>query len=72
MNFYVDYLEFFGYKRQLHIDRVRYTRGDKIYEQILLRESYRGTVQPKYSGSKKVESRGRHKEKKLPTRRKND
>ena len=41
MNFYVDYLEFFGYKRQLHIDRVRYTRGDKIYEQILLRESYR-------------------------------
>jgi hypothetical protein len=25
----------------MHIDRVRYTRGDKTYEQILLRESYR-------------------------------
>ena len=25
----------------MHIDRVRYNRGDKTYEQILLRESYR-------------------------------
>ncbi len=25
----------------MHIDRVRYKRGDKTYEQILLRESYR-------------------------------